>query len=149
MRGSKQGWIYLEGHMDTNIIQLLRHTPGIIYEGVDIKQQAVDFPDWTKMLDWVTTPKKIFKPNQWVRVRSGTYKGDIGFVIGISGLRGGTALNPPSAGGQYYIGTTIETKTNPAPTSASVIGPHCFQDCLQHWPHHGKGGHFHFKRTPL
>ena len=37
MRGSKQGWIYLEGHMDTNDIQLLRHTPGIIHEGGDIK----------------------------------------------------------------------------------------------------------------
>jgi len=65
------------------------------------------------------------------------------------GLRGGTALNPRSAGGQYYIGTTIETKMNPAPTSASVIGSHCSRDCLQHWPHHGKGGHFHFKWTQL
>ena len=50
----------------------------------NIEQKAVDFPDWTKMLDWVTTPKKIFKPNQWVRVRSRTYKGDIGFVTGIT-----------------------------------------------------------------
>jgi len=33
MRGSKQGWIYLEGHMDTNVIQLLKHSPGIIHEG--------------------------------------------------------------------------------------------------------------------
>jgi len=41
------------------------------------------------------------------------------------GLRGGTALNPLSAGRQYYIGTTIETKMNPASTSACIIGSHC------------------------
>ena len=38
------------------------------------------------MLDWVTTPKKIFKLNQWVKVCSGTYKGNVGFVIGIDSL---------------------------------------------------------------
>jgi len=39
----KQGWIYLEGHMDPNVIQLLRLTPGIIHKQGDIKRQQLTF----------------------------------------------------------------------------------------------------------
>ena len=44
-------------------------------------------------------------------------------------LRGGIALNPPSASGQYDVGT-VEAKMNSNPTSASIIGPHCSRDRL-------------------
>jgi len=121
MRGSKQGWIYLEGHMDTNVIQLLRHTPGIIHEGGDIKRQAVDFPDWTKMLDWVTTPKKIFKPNQWVRVRSGTYKGDIGFVIGIKASGVELLLIPRLQADSTTSALPLKRKRTPLPPVPALL----------------------------
>jgi transcription antitermination factor NusG len=79
-RGSIRGWVYLEAHMDTDIIQLLRHTPGIILNQQGVVRQGVDISDWTKLL-MVTTPSEIFKPKQWVRVCKGMYRGDIGFII--------------------------------------------------------------------
>ena len=79
-RGSIRGWVYLEAHMDTNVVQLLGHTPGIILNRQGVVQQGVDISDWTKLLK-MTTPSEIVEPKQWVRVCKGMYKGDIGFLI--------------------------------------------------------------------
>ena len=78
--GSIRGWIYLEAHMDTNVVQLLGHTPGIIRNCQGLVWQGVDISDWTKLLK-MRTPSEIVEPKQWVRVCKGMYKGDIGFVI--------------------------------------------------------------------
>jgi len=66
--------------MDTNVVQLLGHMPGIICNRQGVVQQGVDTLDWMKLLK-MRTPSEIVEPKQWVRVCKGMYKGDIGFVI--------------------------------------------------------------------
>ena len=78
--GSIRGWRYLEAHMDTNVVQLLGHTPGIIHNCQGLVWQGVDISDWTKLLK-MRTPSEIVELKQWVQVCKGMYKGDIGFVI--------------------------------------------------------------------
>ena len=68
--------------MDTNAIQLLRRTPGIIINHQGVVCQGVNISDWTKLLK-MATPSEIVKLKQWVRVCKGLYKGDIGFVINV------------------------------------------------------------------
>ena len=74
--------MYLEAYMDTNVIQLLGHTPGIIVNCQGVVWQGVNISDWTKLLK-MTTPSKIVKLKQWVQVCKGMYKGDIGFIISV------------------------------------------------------------------
>lgn len=82
MRGSIRGWVYLEAHMDANVIQLLGHTPGIILSRQGVVRHLIDFMDWTKLLK-MTTLSVTVKPKQWVQVCRGMYRGDIGFVISV------------------------------------------------------------------
>ena len=72
--------LYLEAHIDTNIVQLLGHTPGIICNRQGVVQQGVDTLYWMNLLK-MRTPSKIVELKQWVQVCKGMYKGGIGFVI--------------------------------------------------------------------
>jgi transcription antitermination factor NusG len=78
-RGSMRGWIYLEAVMNPNLDFLLKSAPGIIRTHQDVVRHQVDFPDWTKLLT-MKDPATIVEVGQWVRIYSGLYKGDFGFV---------------------------------------------------------------------
>jgi hypothetical protein len=78
-RGSIRGSIYVEGILDVDTISLLNSTPGIIRTQFGIVRQSIDSSDWVKLLtmqDSIT----VVKAGQWIRVRTGVYKGDLGFV---------------------------------------------------------------------
>jgi len=82
-RGSIRGSIYVEGILDANMITLLNVTPGI-RKISGLLCQTIDPSDWVKLL----TMRKfdtVEDPSQWVRVRNGVYKGDIGFVTHVEG----------------------------------------------------------------
>jgi len=76
-RGSIRGSIYVEGILDVDTISLLNSTPGIIRMQSGIVRQSIDSSDWVKLLtmqDSIT----VVKAGQWIRVRTGLYKGDLG-----------------------------------------------------------------------
>jgi len=79
-RGSIHGWVYLETTMNEHINRLLKLTPGIVSHRTGIIREQIDFQDWTKMLT-MNDIKTDVDVGRWVRVRKGTYKGDIGYVI--------------------------------------------------------------------
>jgi len=80
-RGSVRGYIYVESIMDANMISLLNITPGIIrtLKHFGVVRQKIDPSDWVKLLT-MQDPLTVVKASQWIRVRSGVYKGDIGFL---------------------------------------------------------------------
>ena len=78
-RGSVRGSIYVEGILDANMISLLNLTPGIIRKQFGVVRQTIDPSDWVKLLT-MQDPMMVVKANQWIRVRNGAYKGDLGFV---------------------------------------------------------------------
>jgi hypothetical protein len=78
-RGSVRGSIYVEGILDANMISLLDFTPGIIRKQSGVVRQTIDFSDWVKLLI-MQDPMTVVKARQWIRVRKGLYKGDLGFL---------------------------------------------------------------------
>ena len=78
-RGSVRGSIYVESILDTNTISLLNSTPGIIRNQSGVVRQIIDPSDWVKLLT-MQDPMMAVKAGQWIWVRNGAYKGDLGFV---------------------------------------------------------------------
>ena len=78
-RGSVRGAIYVEGHLDADMISLLNLTPGIIRNRSGVVRQLIDSSDWVKLLT-MQDPISVVKAGQWIWVRKGVYKGDLGFV---------------------------------------------------------------------
>ena len=122
-RGSIRGWIYLEAHMDTNVVQLLGHMPGIIRNHQGVVRQGVDTSDWTKLLK-MRTPSKIVEPKQWVRVCKGMYKGDIGFVISMESWGAEVLLIPRLQSDDVALAPSSKrkrTKIHPQPALLDKI----------------------------
>jgi hypothetical protein len=77
--GSVRGSIYVEGVLDASMISLLNWTPGIVRKQSAVVRQIIDPSDWVRLLT-MRDPNTVVKAGQWIRVRKGVYKGDIGFV---------------------------------------------------------------------
>ena len=69
----------MEGNLNADVISLLNLTPGIIRKRSGLMRQAVDPSDWVKLLT-MRDPNSVVKAGQWIQVRNGLYKGDLGFV---------------------------------------------------------------------
>ena len=81
-RGSFRGSIYVEGVLDTNTTFLLSSTPGIIRKRSGIVRHAINPSDWVKLLT-MKDPMTVVEAHQWIRVRKGVYKGELGFVTDV------------------------------------------------------------------
>ena len=81
-RGSVRGSIYIEGSLDANLILLLNSTPGIIRKQSGVVHQSIDPSDWVNLLT-MQDPTTVVKARQWIRVRSGVYQGDLGFLTDV------------------------------------------------------------------
>ncbi|KIJ90484.1 hypothetical protein K443DRAFT_15198 [Laccaria amethystina LaAM-08-1] len=66
--------------MNEHINRLLKLTPGIVSRRTGIIWEQIDFEDWTKMLTMHDIEANV-DVGRWVRVRKGTYKGDVGYVL--------------------------------------------------------------------
>ena len=104
-RGSVRGAIYVEGHLDAEMISLLMLTPGIIRTQSGVVRQLIDPSDWVKLLT-MQDPTLAVKEGQWIRVRNGVYKGDLGFVTRVEAW-----------GAQVLVVPRLKTPTPQADTS--------------------------------
>jgi hypothetical protein len=66
--------------MNEHINRLLKITPGIVCRRTGIFREQIDFKDWTKLLTMKDVETNV-DVGKWVRVRRGTYKGDVGYVL--------------------------------------------------------------------
>ncbi len=76
--GSTRGYIYLECNLNTSLLRLLDKSPGVIRTQNGIIRSQIDSLDCEKLLR-MKAVKPIAKVG-WIRVTTGTYKGDVGFV---------------------------------------------------------------------
>jgi hypothetical protein len=104
-RGSVRGSIYVEGDLDANMISLLNLAPGIVRKRSGVVRQIIDPSDWVKLLN-MQDPMTVVKASQWIRVRNGVYKGDLGFLTYVE-----------SWGAQVLVVPRLKT---PTPTAASL-----------------------------
>jgi transcription elongation factor len=81
-RGSIRGSIYLECQMNGQLLNLLKIIPGLSRANRGTQMRRIDFADYTNLLCMESLK---FSPaiGNWVRVRKGIYKGDIGRVSAI------------------------------------------------------------------
>jgi hypothetical protein len=100
-RGSVRGSIYVEGNLDANMTSLLNMTPGIVRKQSGVVHQIIDPSDWMKLLT-MQDPMTVVKAGQWIRVRNGVYKGDLGFLTHVD-----------SWGGQVLVVPRLKTPTPP------------------------------------
>jgi hypothetical protein len=104
-RGSVRGSIYVEGVLDANMISILNFTPGIIRKQSGVVHQIIDPSDWLKLLT-MQDPMTVVTASQWIRVRNGLYKGDLGFVTHVEAW-----------GAQILVVPRLKTPTPQADTS--------------------------------
>jgi hypothetical protein len=78
-RGSVRGAIYVEGNLDADMISILSLTPGVVRKRSGVVRQLIDPSDWVKLLT-MQDPTLRVKAGQWIRVRNGLYRGDLGFI---------------------------------------------------------------------
>jgi hypothetical protein len=69
----------VEGILDADMISLLSLTPGVIRKQSGLVRQVINPSDWVKLLT-MQDPTTVVEAGQWIRVRKGVYKGDLGFV---------------------------------------------------------------------
>ena len=75
-----RGSIFVEGELKPDLIRFLRRAPGIKKRNGD---PITKFLQLEERVATLTLPKERelrFVVGQWVRVKKGTYKGDIGYV---------------------------------------------------------------------
>lgn len=72
-----RGWVYLEATMNGQLRSLLNLTPGVVRTRLDC--QGITHEDGMKLLQMRQFPLQEYVGN-WVQVRKGLYKGDVGYV---------------------------------------------------------------------
>jgi transcription elongation factor len=80
----------VESVLDADMTSLLSLTPGIIQKQSGVVCQMIDPSDWVKLLT-MQDPITAVATGQWIRVRKGAYKGDLGFVADVN-ARGARVL---------------------------------------------------------
>lgn len=75
-----RGWVYLECTMNRDLVSLLERTPGIVQSRQGLQWRNIPFSDWTNTLS-MRPSSTVPQQGKWVRVRNGTYGGDVGVVI--------------------------------------------------------------------
>lgn len=78
-RGDIRGFVYLECTMNQALVQLLSKTPGIIRSRQGLIFHPIELDDRTKLLDLPNSSGSACA-GQWVQIRNGLYKGDVGLV---------------------------------------------------------------------
>jgi hypothetical protein len=80
-RSSIRSWVYIEATMNEHMLCLLKLAPGIVRVQSAIICKYVDYDDGLKLLTMQhTSPPKV---GNWVQVRRGIYKRDVGYVTSV------------------------------------------------------------------
>jgi hypothetical protein len=132
-RGSIRGSIYVEGILDVDTISLLNSTPGIIRMQSGIVRQSIDSSDWVKLLtmqDSIT----VVKAGQWIRVRTGVYKGDLGFVKCVEAWGAQVLVVPRLKTSTPETATSLKRKRTAIRPEPRLFDPATFSSVFQRQP---------------
>ena len=101
--GKGTGSIYIEGPMDTQVQQLLRLVPGLLFsngrsylDNIPVGHLFYDQVPPSDAIAALTPPSiKPYEDGQWVKILKGPYKGDIGIVLSVGRTGCATVLLVP------------------------------------------------------
>ncbi|KAK0225988.1 hypothetical protein IW262DRAFT_1457233 [Armillaria fumosa] len=83
-RNNLQGWIYMEAPYNETIKSFLLMTPGVRKMGYAppwrLRVEAIKIAEWKTVLQEDDHIEDVFQVGSWVRVKRGTYRGNVGVV---------------------------------------------------------------------
>jgi hypothetical protein len=132
-RGSVRGAIYVEGILDADMISLLNLTPGIIGTRTGVQRQLIDPSDWVKLLT-MQDPISVVKARQWIRVRNGVYKGDLGFVTRVEAWGTEVLVVPRLKTPTPQTDTSLKRKRTAIKPEQKLFDPVTFSSIFQRQP---------------
>ncbi|KAF8222392.1 hypothetical protein L208DRAFT_1216435, partial [Tricholoma matsutake] len=99
---SVHGWFYIEAFMNPVLSKLLHSNPQLIrpQEGFG----AIDMEEWTMLLDM--DDERYPSVGDWVTIRHGLYKGDVGYVQSIENWGQITLLLVPHLPSPPMVGSS-------------------------------------------
>jgi ribosomal protein L24 len=132
-RGSIRGSIYVEGILDADMISLLNLTPGILRKRSGVVCQMIEPSDWVKLLT-MQDPMTEIKAGQWIRVRNGMYKGDLGFVIHVDAWGARVLVVPRLKTPTPQAATSLKRKRTAIKPEPKLFDPATFSSVFKRQP---------------
>jgi ribosomal protein L24 len=129
-RDSIRGAIYVECNLDTDMISLLKLTPGIIQKQSGVVRQLIDPSDWVKLLK-LKDPFSVVKEGQWVRVHKGVYKGDPGFIMRVDAWGAKVLVIPRLKTPTPQADTSLKRKRTAIRPEPRLFDPTTFESMFQ------------------
>jgi hypothetical protein len=123
----------VEGILDANLIYLLNSTPGIIRKQSGVVRQIIDPSDWVKLLT-MQDPMTVVKANQWIRVRNGVYKGDLGFVTQLEAWGARVLVVPRLKTPTSQVAASLKRKRTAIRPAPRLFDPATFSSVFQRQP---------------
>ena len=124
----------MEGHLDTDMISLLTLTPGIIRKrSSGVVRQLIDPPDWVKLLT-MQDPSLAVKAGQWIWVRKGVYKGDLGFITRVEAWGAEVLVVPRLKTPTPQGDTSLKRKRTAIKPEQRLFDPATFSSIFQRQP---------------
>lgn len=96
-QGTIRGCIYAECRMNTALVELMEITPGIVRTDSGIVRRLIEPGEYTKLLSARDVLQEV-RVKDWVRVKKGLYKGDIGTVTDVHAWGVSMLLVPRTCG---------------------------------------------------
>jgi len=123
----------VEGVFDAGMISLLKLTPGIIWKQPGIVHQIVDPLDWVRLLT-MQDPMTVVNVGQWIQVRKGPYKGDLGFVTDVEAWGARVLVIPRLKTATPQAATLLKRKRTVIRPEPRLFEPDVFKSVYQREP---------------
>jgi hypothetical protein len=123
----------VEGHLDADMISLLNLTPGISRKRSGVVRQLIDPSDWVKLLT-MQDPILVVEADQWIRVRNGVYKGDMGFVTRVEAWGAQVLVVPRLKIPTPQADKSLKRKRTTIKPEPRLFDPATFQSVFQRQP---------------
>ena len=125
----------MEGILDAGMISLLSLTPGIIWKQSGVVRQIIAPSNWVKLLT-MQDPMKVANAGQWIRICSGAYKGDLGFVTHVETQGVQVLVVPRLKRPTLQAATSLKRKQTAIKPEPGLFDPATFSSVFKHQPKH-------------
>ena len=123
----------MEGVLDAGMISLLNMTPGIIRNQSGVVCQTIDPSNWVKLLT-MQDPVTVVNAGQWIRVRSGVYKGDPGIVTHVEAWGARVLVVPRLKTPTPQAVTSLKRKRTTIKPNPGLFDPDTFSSVFRRRP---------------
>jgi len=123
----------VESILDADMISLLNLTPGIIRKRSGVVRQSIDISDWVRLLT-MQDPISVVKEGQWIWVRNGVYKGDLGLVTRVEAWGAQVLVVPRLKTPTPQADTSLKRKRTAIKPEPRLFDPTTFSSIFQRQP---------------